>query len=162
MGELFSRHVPGHVWVRFGITTSRTFEPGHNSMYAGTHGGSDGWACTCCESRTGRSTMGDARQTLDQAMTEKTWQQTIIDLAHTLGWLTYHTHDSRRSQPGFPDLVLVRDRIVYAELKDMRRRLTTAQFAWLDDLRRAGGEAYVWRPSDWPQAKRILNRRGRP
>jgi hypothetical protein len=35
MGELFSRHVPGHDWVRFGITTSRTFEPGHNSMYAG-------------------------------------------------------------------------------------------------------------------------------
>jgi VRR-NUC domain len=106
--------------------------------------------------------MGDARQTLDLAMTEKTWQQTIIDLAHTLGWLTYHTHDSRRSQPGFPDLVLVRDRIIFVELKSERGKLTADQEKWGWALYDAGAEIYDWRPSDWPQVKRILTRRGQP
>lgn len=51
-------------------------------------------------------------------------QRMVTRLADTLGWtLQYHTHDSRRSQAGFPDLVLVhpgQGRIVYAELKTMK------------------------------------------
>ena len=106
--------------------------------------------------------MTTPRRTLDLAMTENVWQAACISLAHNLRWRVYHTFDSRRSQPGFPDLVLVRERIIFAELKDMRRQLTTAQSEWLDDLRRAGAEAYVWRPSDYPEVERTLRHRGEP
>ena len=37
-------------------------------------------------------------------------QNHVIQLARALGWDYYHTHDSRRSPGGFPDLVLVHPR----------------------------------------------------
>ena len=32
----------------------------------------------------------------------------VVELAKRFGWLLYHTHNSRRSASGFPDLVMVR------------------------------------------------------
>lgn len=62
--------------------------------------------------------------------------------ARAAGWLAYHTHDSRRSEPGFPDAVFVRDgRIVFAELKAARGRVTPEQRAWLEALGKAAGGA---------------------
>jgi hypothetical protein len=53
--------------------------------------------------------------------TEKQFMATVIEAAQTLGWLVYHTHDSRRSESGFPDLVGVRrDRILFIEVKPRR------------------------------------------
>ena len=64
---------------------------------------------------------------------------------------TYHTYDSRRSNPGFPDLVLVGcNGVLYRELKTDRGRLTPMQEWWLNSLLDAGQDAGVWRPSDWP------------
>ena len=67
------------------------------------------------------------------------------------GWLCYHTHDSRRSEPGFPDIVMVRPpSVLFAELKTDTGRVTPAQRMWLEALGRCPGiEAYVWRPSDF-------------
>jgi hypothetical protein len=76
-----------------------------------------------------------------KTMTEKQLQAAIVGAAQRLNWLVYHTHDSRRSQPGFPDLVL--------ELKTMRGKVTTEQQQWLDALTNAGQDAAVWRPNDW-------------
>ena len=76
----------------------------------------------------------------------------VVMLAHTRGWLVYHTHDSRRSAPGFPDLVLTRPgRLIFAEIKTARGKLTAAQETWLDLLRHSvpGVEIFVWRPGDW-------------
>lgn len=106
--------------------------------------------------------MTSARRTLDLAMSEAQWQATVLDLAHTLSWLTYHTHDSRRSPFGFPDLVMVRDRVIFAELKAQRGTLTDDQWSWLATLRSAGAEMYVWRPRDWDEVERTLTRRGEP
>ena len=65
------------------------------------------------------------------------------------GWMCYHTYDSRRSEPGFPDLVLVRDKVVmFRELKTDKGRLTTAQKNWGDKLTEAGSDYAVWRPKD--------------
>ena len=50
----------------------------------------------------------DSRTVLQEAITEEQFQQQIIDLADVRGWWHYHTRDSRRSDEGFPDLVLVR------------------------------------------------------
>jgi len=91
-------------------------------------------------------------------MTERDWMAKVIEAARWMGWLVYHTHDSRRSEAGFPDLVLVRDRVVYAELKSERGRLTPQQREWLDALGATGAEAYVWRPTDWDDVLACLRR----
>jgi VRR-NUC domain len=93
-----------------------------------------------------------------EAEGEKAFLARVQALAGSLGWLTYHTHDSRKSPPGFPDLVLVRDRVVFAELKTDAGRLTDEQQEWLDRLGAAGAEVYVWRPRDWRQVRAVLDR----
>ena len=90
---------------------------------------------------------------------EKDFQRSVIRLATLCGWLTYHTHDSRGSSPGFPDLVLVRDRVIFAELKTTKGRLGQHQLDWLARLREAGAETYLWRPAHWTQIQRVLSRR---
>jgi hypothetical protein len=91
-------------------------------------------------------------------VTEKAFLQMVRQLARLLGWRTYHTHDSRRSAGGFPDLVLVRERVVWAELKTDRGKLTAEQVAWLVALRRAGQQAWCWRPCDWGDIEATLAR----
>lgn len=81
-------------------------------------------------------------------VTEKQLQQQVIDLARICGWQRrYHTYRSTRSEPGFPDLVLVRERIVFLELKTETGKLSPAQRDWLRDLAAADGETYLVRPS---------------
>ena len=66
------------------------------------------------------------------------------------GWRSYHTYDSRRSAPGWPDLVLLRGGVaLFRELKLDKGRLTAAQVEWIEALRGAGLDASVWRPRDW-------------
>lgn len=97
--------------------------------------------------------------TPDVDLTEAELARIVVDLAKTLGWARYHTYRSERSQPGFPDEVLVRDRVIFAELKTVKGRLSPAQTLWLDRLRAAGAEAYVWRPSDLVEIASVLRRR---
>ena len=81
-------------------------------------------------------------------MKEKDFQAQVIRIAKALGWLIYHTYDSRRSEPGFPDLVMVRgDRILYRELKTEKGRLAPHQKIWGEKLSEAGADYEVWRPS---------------
>ncbi len=83
-------------------------------------------------------------------ISEKEFMAAVVQEARRFGWLVYHTHDSRRSEPGFPDLVLVHPgwgRIVFAELK-VKARLTSHQEQWLRSIRQAGGLACLWRPED--------------
>ncbi len=96
------------------------------------------------------------------AVRERDFMQSVIDLADLLGWLVYYTHDSRRSAAGFPDLVLVRgERLIVAELKTERGRVSNAQSAWLAALDAISGiETYLWRPNDWPVIETTL-RHGR-
>jgi len=83
-------------------------------------------------------------------ITEKQFQGQVQQLAQLCGWLCYHTWGSIHSPAGFPDLVLVRgSRLVFAELKAARGKLTAAQQQWLDALRQTAAEVYVWRPDDW-------------
>ena len=89
-------------------------------------------------------------------MTEKQLQGAVVEYARLGGWLVCHTHDSRRSEPGYPDLCMVRDgRLVFAELKSAKGRTTTAQDDWLEALAEVGGcaEVYLWRPDDWSSGR---------
>ena len=96
-------------------------------------------------------------KTLD-TLTEKDFMQNVLDLARLTGWRCYHTHDSRRSEAGFPDLCLARrGRLVFAELKTASGRVTDAQRQWLGALSACPGlEVHVWRPADWPAVREVL------
>jgi hypothetical protein len=86
------------------------------------------------------------------SLTEEQFQSQVIQLAQLHGYLLiYHTHDSRRSQPGFPDLVLVslrRGRCLFRELKTAKGKLSPAQTLWIQGMQNAGLNAGVWRPED--------------
>jgi hypothetical protein len=89
--------------------------------------------------------------------TEKQFEAAVVEYARLHSWVTYHTHDSRRSPEGFPDLVLARgDKLLFAELKSDRGRLSDAQLQWIEVLQRTGAVVCVWRPSDWPGIELIL------
>lgn len=61
------------------------------------------------------------------------------------GWRTPVAADGK----GFPDLVLVRERVIWVEVKGTNDRLRPAQSLWLSALRLAGEEVYVWTPYEW-------------
>jgi hypothetical protein len=86
-------------------------------------------------------------------MSEKQLTAAIVELARTLGWLTYHPWLSVHSAAGFPDLCLVRgERLVFAELKVGTRTLSSAQERWRAALLAAGVEWYEWRDTTDRQA----------
>jgi hypothetical protein len=41
--------------------------------------------------------------------TERQFERAIVEYAKLSGWKAFHPFDSRRSEPGWPDLTLVRD-----------------------------------------------------
>jgi hypothetical protein len=84
--------------------------------------------------------------------------QAVRELARLYGWMEYHTHDSRRSTSGFPDLVLLRPpRLIFAELKTPKGRVTPEQEVWLQALARVPDmEVFCWRPHDWPFIEAVL------
>ncbi|WP_293849290.1 VRR-NUC domain-containing protein [uncultured Brevibacterium sp.] len=92
--------------------------------------------------------VSEYRAQIAESMSEKQLQEHVVALARRLGWLVYHTFDSRKSEAGFPDLVLVRDRTVFRELKSSSGSLSPAQQAWVSRLERSGVDVGVWRPVD--------------
>ena len=94
----------------------------------------------------------DYRALQAKAMSERQLQDQVIALAERMGFIVYHTHDSRRSQKGFPDLVLVHPkqrRVLWRELKSESGALRPDQKKWLLALQTAGEDAELWRPRDW-------------
>lgn len=81
-------------------------------------------------------------------MTENELQAAVIDLCKLYGIAYYHTHNSRRSVPGWPDLALCGRVLILRELKTDTGRITAAQRAWGDRLRRARQSWDIWRPED--------------
>ena len=97
-------------------------------------------------------------------VSEEDFQQSITDLAGLNGFLVYHTHDSRRSQPGFPDLVLCRPPyLLFVEVKRERGVVSQDQALWLKWLGESDSiTAEVWRPSSWRElASRLAAGGGR-
>jgi hypothetical protein len=91
---------------------------------------------------------------------EETYIQAAFEEhARTLGWLVYHTHDPRRSEPGWPDAFCVRGgRAVAVELKTANGRTSKAQERWIRELDMVPGvSAFVARcPRDWPRITEAL------
>ena len=81
---------------------------------------------------------------------ESEFQGRVIALAYAKGWRIYHTHDSRRSVAGFPDLLMLHPTHgqLVAELKTEKGKLTPQQANWLLAFEQAGQKAAIWRPAD--------------
>lgn len=124
-----------------------------------------------------------ARRALDAALSEAEWSATIIGttqvpgVARTLGWMCKHVHDSRkevvgrdgtrqlvgdRDAAGLLDWLLIRDRVIFLELKTSKGRLRPEQTEVFEALLDAGAEAYIWRPEHFDEAVRVLTDRVRP
>lgn len=87
---------------------------------------------------------------------EKELQAAVVALARLCGWrLIYHTHDSRRSAAGFPDLVMLRppEPPLFVEVKSGNGKLRPEQQEWLTALQASGCRAVVWRPVDWTSGR---------
>lgn len=84
----------------------------------------------------------------------------VIQLARVTGWLVYHTRNSKGSDAGFPDLVLVRDgQVMFWECKRDEGKPTMAQAEWLAALGDSSiVEVGVIRPRDWFHVERELTR----
>jgi hypothetical protein len=104
--------------------------------------------------------VSQAERVLNHLMTERELQDNVIDLCKLLGLLVYHTHDSRRSEPGFPDLTICGKRnVLFVELKRQGGKLSKEQKLWGEAVQRVsemsfpkyrGGVLYfVWRPAEW-------------
>jgi hypothetical protein len=97
-------------------------------------------------------------------MTERIFQDHILQLCSMYGWLAHHVPPMRYNNrnalgnnwgtgglAGMPDLTLISQRgqgIIYAELKTETGKLSAQQTQILSTLHRNGAEVYVWRPSD--------------
>ena len=91
-------------------------------------------------------------------MSEADLQSAIVQAADLFGWRWYHTHDSRRSPSGWPDLVLVRDgQMIAFELKSDRGRVSAEQRIWIEELSKVPGiTAVVIRPRDIDTALALM------
>lgn len=96
--------------------------------------------------------------------TEKQFQSQVEQFALTLGWFPFHINLPMRSQAGFPDLMLLKDRVVWIELKAYHAngkagRVMPEQETFHTMLREAGQEVYVIFDDDdgWAVIKRVLS-----
>ncbi len=111
-----------------------------------------------------------------EAMLESKLQSELRRIALAAGWLYYHTHDSRRSDEGFLDTVLLRITLKHGELyfvecKREGQDPTEEQQRWIEGIKafRARAlnfagmdvtvDAIVWRPMDLLSGniERVLN-----
>lgn len=100
-------------------------------------------------------------------VSEADFTAAVLALARECGWKAVHfraamtRHGWRTPVQGdgenWPDIVAVRKpRKIAAELKAETGRVREGQLEWLDLLAACGDEAYLWRPSDWRDIRRIL------
>ena len=98
---------------------------------------------------------------MDAELSEKDWQQQIINCAEQNGWLVYHTRDSRGSNKGFLDLVLVKPpRVIFWECKtedEKKSKPTEEQKLWIRKLKLCRAVyADIVRPHHWDQLEAAL------
>ena len=102
---------------------------------------------------------------------EAEFQLQVIEYAQARGWRVAHFRAVRVQRRdgttfwetpvaadgrGFFDLLLVRARLVAIELKVPPNTLTEDQLRWLEWYKKAGVEAHVFRPADWPAIEEVL------
>ena len=93
-------------------------------------------------------------------ITEKQFGLQVESAAKLRGFQYYHTWRSDHSPSGFPDYFMIHResyRVIIAELKSEKGKLTDLQKRWLNLFVRAGFEVYVWKPSDIDEVLEVLD-----
>jgi hypothetical protein len=102
------------------------------------------------------------------ALSEADFLRQVLQLAKLRGWRTAHFRPLRTANgswrtavqgdgAGFPDLLLLRGtRIIAAEMKVGKGKVTPEQDKWIKAFLDAGASAYVWYPENWKDIERIL------
>lgn len=117
--------------------------------------------------------MGLSLKTLRKEPTEAEFTRQVIDLARLHGWRTahfravairrkngsvYYETPVQGDGAGWPDLILVKGcRIIAAELKVGRNKVSPEQTEWLLRLGGAGVHSVIWRPEMWAEIERVLS-----
>jgi len=120
---------------------------------------------------------------VNDVMTEREFASKVISCAVEHGWMVYAVLDARnyakRTSKGYPDLTMARKgRLIFAELKSQKGKMSDNQFEWRGELLKVQSETMefplggkttiddearpvryaVWRPSDWDEIEEILRR----
>ncbi len=109
-----------------------------------------------------RTPFGAKRRASDNA--EQRFQYQVEKLATLKGWWHFHVVNPRTQTAGLPDLVLLRERVVWIELKatslltGRTGKLRPAQERVIDMLLAAGQEVHVITDSsdDWLKVQEVL------
>lgn len=116
---------------------------------------------------------------MKNTMTEREFQDAVVDVAHTFGWRVFHARAAGTNKGwrtpiaydgrGFPDLVMVHrnGRIIFAELKREAGSTTSEdQKAWGDTLAHCADRLVapgnhvlyrLWRPRDGNEVVELLS-----
>ena len=113
----------------------------------------------------------EAKKLIDLSISEKDFQDMVVDAAEKWGWLVHAERPAKsnkgwvtpiQGKEGFPDLVLCKPpRLILAELKSQKGKVSTPQQEWLDALAICTEAAIdvdvvLWRPSDFKDILAIL------
>jgi len=130
------------------------------------------WYCDVCADRGASVGLTLPRQpgrvllpsgVLPQDATEEALRTHLRPLAQQLGYLHYHTRNSRKSEAGWPDDALVHAQrpgpLFLWELKRVGESPSPAQRRWLEALERVTAvHVGVYTPADWTDMQRLLIR----
>ena len=115
----------------------------------------------------GRETLAQA---IAESQTEVQWLAQVIRMARDEGWVAYHVYEqgayARRSSKGWPDVQLIRERLVFLELKGFQKDgkrgvLSRDQVRMITALRSAGQEVHVFWPDQEDEVRSVLHKRTR-
>lgn len=101
----------------------------------------------------------DAPRVLLAGMSEREFSEHVRRTLRALQNVeAYHSYDSRRSEPGYPDwTVLAGERGFAIELKTETGRVTPDQRRWLAAFAQVRRwDALVVRPQDWPAVRQEI------
>lgn len=111
------------------------------------------------------------RRFANKSQSEEDFQNQVIGLARLFRWKVAHFRRVKIQRSsgacywstpvqadgaGFTDLLMVRERVIYAELKKQNGKLDPEQEVWRDALLAAKQEWYCWKPADFDRIIEIL------
>lgn len=101
-----------------------------------------------------------------KTVSEDEFKNELIKALKLYRWRVHHCRPARapsgkwstpiQGHSGFPDIVAVRDRVLWVELKKIGEYLKPEQKLWRDAIVGTGAEYYLWRPSDWDEIGRVI------